>query len=125
MIAGSCLRILATIFSSAQLRCHRSHLLTVCFCCQVDGALLSHPDVAEAVSFGAPDEKYGEIVAAAIVPSKPVGDKEAFIQSVRQHAGSKLAKFKVTVKTSADFSQVQGSETEQAWGSRFLTGPRQ
>ncbi len=27
---------------------------------QVDGALLAHPGVAEAVSFAAPDEKYGE-----------------------------------------------------------------
>ena len=30
---------------------------------QVDSALLSHPAVTEAVSFGAPDEKYGEVVA--------------------------------------------------------------
>lgn len=29
--------------------------------------MLSHPFVAEAVSFGAPDEKYGEVVAAAVV----------------------------------------------------------
>ena len=33
---------------------------------QVDSALLSHPLVTEAVSFGAPDEKYGESVAAAV-----------------------------------------------------------
>ena len=33
----------------------------------MDGALLSHPGVAEAVSFSAPDEKYGEVVAAAVV----------------------------------------------------------
>ena len=34
-------------------------------CCdvQVDGVLLSHPQVAEAVSFAAPDEKYGEVVS--------------------------------------------------------------
>ena len=33
----------------------------------MDAALLSNPAVAEAVSFGAPDEKYGEVVAAAVV----------------------------------------------------------
>ena len=33
----------------------------------MDGALLSHPGVAEAVSFAAPDDKYGEVVAAAVV----------------------------------------------------------
>lgn len=41
-----------------QCHCHRP-------CCgtQVDSALLSHPQVAEAVSFAAPDEKYGEVVS--------------------------------------------------------------
>ena len=29
---------------------------------QVDSALLAHPAVTEAVSFGAPDEKYGEVL---------------------------------------------------------------
>ena len=57
--------------------------------------LLSHPKVGEAVAFGAPDEKFGEVVAAAIVPSGDVGDTEAFIKDLKQHAGSKLAKFKV------------------------------
>ena len=33
---------------------------------QVDGVLLSHPQVAEAVSFAAPDEKYGEIVSSVM-----------------------------------------------------------
>ncbi|KAK9807300.1 hypothetical protein WJX73_009699 [Symbiochloris irregularis] len=62
---------------------------------EVDGALLSHPNVAEAVSFAAPDEKYGESVAAAVVPSKQVDDEAAFIEDVKKHAASKLAKFKV------------------------------
>lgn len=62
---------------------------------QVDSALLSHPNVAEAVSFAAPNEKYGEAVAAAIVPAKEVGDVQSFIADVKNHAGSRLAKFKV------------------------------
>jgi acyl-CoA synthetase (AMP-forming)/AMP-acid ligase II len=33
----------------------------------VDAALLEHPAVAEAVSFAAPDAKYGEEVQAAVV----------------------------------------------------------
>lgn len=43
---------------------------------QVDGALLAHPAVAEAVSFAAPDEKYGEVVAAAVVLTEE-GSKHA------------------------------------------------
>lgn len=65
-------------------------------CLQVDGILLSHPKVAEAVAFAAPDEKFGEVVAAAIVPSGDIGDKDAFIADVKKHAASKLAKFKVS-----------------------------
>ena len=61
----------------------------------MDSALLSHPQVAEAVSFGAPDEKYGEAVAAAIVPKGKIDDEAAFIADVRSHAGKALARFKV------------------------------
>ena len=64
---------------------------------QVDSALLSHPLVTEAVSFGAPDEKYGESVAAAVVLSKPVDDEEATVAEIKKAAASKLAKYKVCV----------------------------
>lgn len=61
--------------------------------------LMSHPQVAEAVAFGCPDEKYGEIVAAAIVPNKPVSDTAAFAKDVQKQAGQKMAAFKVTAAT--------------------------
>ncbi len=62
---------------------------------------MSHPQVAEAVAFGCPDEKYGEIVAAAIVPNKPVSDTAAFAKDVQKQAGQKMAAFKVTDATYA------------------------
>ena len=62
---------------------------------QVDGVLMAHPQVAEAVAFGCPDEKYGEIVAAAVVPNKPVSDTAAFAKDLQKHAGQKMATFKV------------------------------
>jgi acyl-coenzyme A synthetase/AMP-(fatty) acid ligase len=62
---------------------------------QVDGVLLSYPGVAEAVAFAAPDEKFGEVVAAAVVPSGDVADPQAFIADLKKHAATKLAKFKV------------------------------
>ncbi|BDA45528.1 probable 2-hydroxyacyl-CoA lyase at C-terminar half [Coccomyxa sp. Obi] len=62
---------------------------------EVDSALLGHPLVNEAVSFGAPDEKYGEVVAAAVVLSKPADDAAAVIADIRKFAATKLAKFKV------------------------------
>jgi fatty-acyl-CoA synthase/long-chain acyl-CoA synthetase len=33
---------------------------------EIEACLLRHPDVADVAAFGAPDEKWGEIVAAAV-----------------------------------------------------------
>ncbi len=57
---------------------------------EVDEALLSHDGVIEAVAFGMPDEKYGEVVAAAVVLKPGVS-----VDDVRAHVGTKLASFKV------------------------------
>lgn len=67
----------------------------------MDSALLSHPLVTEAVSFGAPDEKYGETVAAAVVLSKRVEDEESTIADIKKAAASKLSKFKVCFQISS------------------------
>ena len=57
---------------------------------EVDAVLAAHPAVAEAVSFGVPDAKYGEEVHAAVVLRAPAtpDDLQAF-------AAERLAAFKV------------------------------
>lgn len=62
---------------------------------QVDGALLAHPLVGEAVTFGAPDEKYGEVVAAAVVLLKPVDDEAAAIKDIQAQTDKRVTSFKV------------------------------
>ena len=57
---------------------------------EVDAALLSHPAVAEAVTFAAQDAKYGECVHAAVVLSA-----DADSESLRAHCANTLADFKV------------------------------
>ena len=57
---------------------------------EVDEALLSHPGVAEAVTFGAPDAKYGESVRAAVVLAS-----ETTAEEVRAFCADRLAAFKV------------------------------
>ena len=57
---------------------------------EVDAVLLKHPSVAEAVSFGVPDELYGEIVQAAVVLNG-----EADSDAIRSHCREHLAEFKV------------------------------
>ena len=57
---------------------------------EVDGVLLKHPAVAEAVCFAVPDEKYGEVVHAAVVLSGETDQAE-----IRSFCREQLADFKV------------------------------
>ena len=57
---------------------------------EIDGVLLKHPAVSEAVCFGIPDEKYGEVVHAAVVLTA-----EADEQTLRNFCGDHLGAFKV------------------------------
>jgi len=67
---------------------------------EVDNALMSSKYVAEAVSFGAPDELYGQVVACAVRLSKE-GNSEfgenqlAITAAIRKHVGECLSEFKV------------------------------
>ncbi len=57
---------------------------------EVDAVLLQHDAVAEAVCFAVPDEKYGEVVHAAVVLRGNVDE-----ESIREHCSQHLAGFKV------------------------------
>ena len=57
---------------------------------EVDAALLGHPAVAEAVSFGVPHEMYGEAVQAAVVLMDDTDE-----DTIRAYCGESLAAFKV------------------------------
>jgi acyl-CoA synthetase (AMP-forming)/AMP-acid ligase II len=57
---------------------------------EIDAVLLSHPAVAEAATFGAPDAKYGEEVHAAVVLKG-----EATGPELQAYCSARLADFKV------------------------------
>jgi oxalate---CoA ligase len=61
---------------------------------EIDSALLSHPDIIEAVSFAVPDEIYGQEVWAAIVVKK---SKEGHVSEddVKEFVKKKISAFKV------------------------------
>ena len=61
----------------------------------MDDALLTHPDVREAVAFAAPDEKFGEIVAAVVVLNSKPADEAKAIADIKRHVAERIAKFKV------------------------------
>lgn len=63
---------------------------------EVDSALLSVPFVAEAVSFAAPDEKYGEVVNAAVVLKEGVDPGVDDVeQAIKDQCSHKISSFKV------------------------------
>jgi oxalate---CoA ligase len=60
---------------------------------EIEQVLLSHPAVADAVCFGVPDDKYGELVGAAVTLR---GDAE--IKELTAHCRERLAAFKVPAR---------------------------
>uniref|UniRef100_A0A2N9IZW9 4-coumarate--CoA ligase n=1 Tax=Fagus sylvatica TaxID=28930 RepID=A0A2N9IZW9_FAGSY len=62
---------------------------------EVDAVLLSQPDVAQAVAFGVPDDKYGEEINCAIIPREGSNIDEG---EVLQFCKKNLAAFKVPKK---------------------------
>ncbi|MDH5256131.1 MAG: AMP-binding protein, partial [Gammaproteobacteria bacterium] len=59
---------------------------------EVDNVLLAHEAVAQVVTFGLPDARYGEVVAAAVVRRPGV---EVTERQLRQFAAARLTFFKV------------------------------
>ena len=62
---------------------------------EVEGVLLDHPAVAEAAVVGKPDEVFGERVVAFIVATPEVSPSDQLSETLRQHAQSRLASYKV------------------------------
>nr|WOX58872.1 4-coumarate-CoA ligase 3 [Phyla nodiflora] len=59
---------------------------------EVDAVLLSHPDIAQAVAFGVPDDKYGEEINCAVIPREGSNLDE---EEVTRFCKKNLAAFKV------------------------------
>jgi acyl-CoA synthetase (AMP-forming)/AMP-acid ligase II len=60
---------------------------------EIEQVLMSHPAVRDAVCFGIPDVKYGELVAAAVTL-----DAEAPVRDLIDHCRQSLAAFKVPAR---------------------------
>jgi acyl-CoA synthetase (AMP-forming)/AMP-acid ligase II len=59
---------------------------------EVEAVLRSHPSVADAVVVGAPDERWGESVAAVV---QPVAGASPTLDELADHCRTQLAPFKV------------------------------
>ncbi len=63
---------------------------------EVEGVLGDVPGVAEVAVFGLPDDRWGQRVCAAVVPSSPTDPTQAdhLVETVRAHAVDRLAGYK-------------------------------
>lgn len=62
---------------------------------ELDGVMLSHPNIDEAVSFGVDDDMYGQVVQAAVV-LKP--NTKLNSQELTKFMSDRVSKFKIPVK---------------------------
>jgi acyl-CoA synthetase (AMP-forming)/AMP-acid ligase II len=62
---------------------------------EIEGVLAAHPSVQEAVCFGVPDEKYGELVGAVVTAS---GDADPDPKVLTDWCRERLAAFKVPAR---------------------------
>ncbi len=60
---------------------------------EVESAVRSHPDVMDAIVCGAPDERWGQTVAAIIQPR--VGHTAPSLESIQEHCREAIAGYKV------------------------------
>ena len=61
------------------------------FPAEVEEALLSHPDIDDAIVFGLPDERFGEVVSAMVAP---VPGRRVDVTELRAHLDARLAGYK-------------------------------
>ncbi|ORZ17752.1 hypothetical protein BCR42DRAFT_490453 [Absidia repens] len=62
---------------------------------EVDAILLSHPNVAEVVTFGVPDPMYGQDIHAAVVLKSSAAPAKDVEKELQTYVHTKAAKFKV------------------------------
>jgi acyl-CoA synthetase (AMP-forming)/AMP-acid ligase II len=74
---------------------------------EIEEALLRHPDVAEAAVVGVPDDEWGEVVAAMVVPREPGRlDVEALTAFSRAELGSFKTPSLIVVRDELPYSAV-------------------
>ncbi|TYL55478.1 long-chain fatty acid--CoA ligase [Nocardioides sp. BGMRC 2183] len=65
------------------------------FCAEVERVIVSHPSVQDAAVIGVPDEKWGEVGYAVVVPA---AGEQVDGPDVLAHVASRLAKYKVPTR---------------------------
>ena len=88
---------------------------------EVEAALKSHPDVFDAVVIGLPDERFGERVAALVVPRPGA---QPTLEELATHCHTKVAGYKVPreVLLLDEIVRTPAGKPDYRWASATVTG---
>ena len=88
---------------------------------EVEGALLGHPDVADAAVFGIPHDEWGEQVKAVVEPVMGVAPDDALAGRLHAHCRDRLATYKCP--KSIDFTDAMPRDPNGKLYKRRLRDP--
>jgi 3-oxocholest-4-en-26-oate---CoA ligase len=88
---------------------------------EVESAVRSHPDVMDAIVCGAPDERWGQTVAAIIQPR--VGHEPPSLESLQEHCRTSIAGYKVPrrLHVVAAVERSPSGKPDYTWATSVVT----
>lgn len=89
---------------------------------EVESAVRSHPDVMDAIVVGAPDERWGQRVAAIVEP-RP-GHRAPSLEDVQEHCRSRVAGYKVPRQLHVvdRIERSPAGKPDYPWANTVVTG---
>jgi acyl-CoA synthetase (AMP-forming)/AMP-acid ligase II len=88
---------------------------------EVESAVRSHPDVMDAIVCGAPDERWGQTVAAIIQPR--VGHEAPSLESIQDHCRESIAGYKLPrrLHVVAAVERSPSGKPDYTWATAIVT----
>ncbi len=88
---------------------------------EVESAVRSHPDVMDAIVCGAPDERWGQTVAAIVQPR--VGHEAPTLDSIQEHCRDSIAGYKVPrrLHVVAAVERSPSGKPDYTWAAAIVT----
>jgi acyl-CoA synthetase (AMP-forming)/AMP-acid ligase II len=89
---------------------------------EVESAVRSHPDVMDAIVCGAPDERWGQTVAAIIQPR--VGHEAPSLESIQEHCRTSIAGYKLPRRLFVvdTVERSPSGKPDYTWATAIVTG---
>src|SRR6185437_13389559 len=87
-----------------------------------ESSVRSHPDVMDAIVCGAPDERWGQTVAAIVQPRQ--GHEAPSLESLQEHCRASIAGYKVPRRLHVvdAVERAPSGKPDYRWAAAIVTG---